>query len=159
MVDKDSRGHRKPIHHSEDDRKALGGRLRSARTLKGLTIDAIAGELTARGYPISKQAVGHWETGKNVPDAIWLKRLAKFYGTTLDALAWDEAISIEAIQFAVQYDALDDKQQRAFKAMWLAYFAAAKSDADVEQEMAATRPENRPQQKHESKAEEKSKDR
>jgi transcriptional regulator with XRE-family HTH domain len=122
----------------------LGRRLASARNLAGYTIDEAAQALTGRGYSITKQAVGHWETGKNVPDALWLRRLAKLYGSTLDALVWDEAISMEAIQFAVQYDALTRRNRRKFRAMWLAYFEEAKSDAEVERAMPATRPENRP---------------
>jgi transcriptional regulator with XRE-family HTH domain len=144
MADTDILGRRRRPVQDEDERKALGKRLASARNLAGYTIEAAAKALADRGYLISKQGVGHWETGKNVPDALWMRRLAKLYGTTLDALAWDEAISMEAIQFAVQYDALNERQKRTFRAMWLAYFEQARSDADVEHDMPATRPENRP---------------
>lgn len=128
----------------DDERKALGRRLASARALAGYTLEGIAKALTGRGHPIGRAAVGAWEVGRNVPDALWLKRIAKIYGTTLDALVWDEAISMEAIQFAVQYDALTEANRRKFRAMWLAYFEEAKTDAEVEKAMPVTRQENRP---------------
>lgn len=137
-------GRRRRAAQPEEERRALGKRLASARTLAGFTIDAVAKTLTERGHPITKQAVGHWETGKNVPDALWLKRLAKLYNTTLDALVWDEAISMEAVQVAVQYDALTQAQKKAFAYVWLAFVQGGKSDAEVERDMPATRPENRP---------------
>lgn len=112
--------------HSDDERKAFGQRLASARSKTGLTLEGVAKQLTVRGFPIGKAAVGAWEKGRNLPDAIWLQRLAKLYGLTLDALVWDDAITIEAMRFAAQYDALDEHHQRAFKAMWLAYFEQTK---------------------------------
>lgn len=124
--------------HPEPDRKALGKRLASARTLAGYpTIDSAATAMTARGYPISKAGLGAWEIGRNLPDALWLSRLAKLYGTTLDALVWDDSLTIEAIQFAAQYDGLNERQKRTFRAMWLAYFEQAKTDAEVERHLPA----------------------
>lgn len=116
--------------HAEDEKKSLGARLASARKLAGFTMDGAAKALTLKGYKISKQGVGHWESGRNLPDALWLRRLAKLYGTTLDALVWDDALTIEAIRFAAQYDGLNDRQQRAFKAMWLAYFEQVSEGGD-----------------------------
>lgn len=118
--------------HAEADRKALGRRLASARNLASLTIDGAARALTALGYPITKQAVGHWESGRNVPDALWLKRLAKLYKTTLDALVWDDALTIEAIQIAAQYDGLTERQKNTWRALWMAYITdAAKGGEDL----------------------------
>lgn len=144
MAEHDALGRRRRPAQPEDERKALGRRLASARNLAGFTIDQTAKAMTDRGHPITKQAVGHWETGKNVPDALWLRRLAKLYSTTLDALVWDEAISMEAIQVAVQYDALSEAQKKSFAYVWLAFVQGGKSDAEVEKGMPATRPENRP---------------
>ena len=124
--------------HPEDDRKGLGKRLAAARNLAGLTIDGAAKKLTADGYPISKQGVGAWEAGRNVPDAIWLRRLAKMYNTTLDALVWDDSISIEAIQFAAQYDSLGERKRGTFKALWMAYIQTSASDEEVEARIPAT---------------------
>jgi hypothetical protein len=42
---------------------------------------------------------------------------------------------MEAIQFAVQYDALSEPDKRKFRAIWLAYFEQAKSDAEVEEHL------------------------
>lgn len=139
MENRDSRGHRKPEPQPEDERKALGRRLAAARVLAEFTLDGVAKALNEKGYAITRAAIGAWETGRNLPDALWLRRLAKLYGTTLDALVWDEAISMEGIQFAVQFDALSPTNQRKFRAMWLAYFEEAKSDEEVEDRMPATR--------------------
>lgn len=109
-------------------------------------MEAAAAQLTARGYPLTKQGLGHWESGRNVPDAMWLRRLAKLYGTTLDALVWDDALTIEAIRFAAQYDALNDQQQRAFRAMWLAYFTETSAGGE-DLPMAPAAPETSDQRK------------
>lgn len=131
--------------HPEQDRKALGKRLSAARTLKALTIDAAAKQLTAKGYPLTKQALGHWETGRNVPDALWLSRLAKLYNTTLDALVWDDSLTIEATQLGAQFDGLTEKQKSTLKALWIAYISESTSDVDVETKMPITRREKESQ--------------
>lgn len=127
--------------HSQEDREALGKRLAAARNLKGLTIEGAAKELTNRGYTVSKAGVGAWEKGRNVPDAIWLRRLAKLYGTTLDALAWDDSLSIEAIQLAAQFDGLNEKQKSTLKALWMAYITESMDDQTVESRMPITKVE------------------
>jgi transcriptional regulator with XRE-family HTH domain len=111
--------------HPEEERKALGRRLKSARTLAELTLDQAAAQLTDLGYPIIKQTISAWETGRNLPDALWLKRLAKLYGTTLDALVWDDSLTIEAIQLAAQFDSLNEEKQRTLRVLWQAYVADA----------------------------------
>lgn len=121
--------------HSDEERKALGKRLSASRNLAGLTIDSAAKKLTEIGYPITKQALGHWETGRNVPDAIWLRRLAKLYNTTMDALSWDDSLTIEAMQIAAEFDSLTEKQKSAFKLMWLGYATRAATDAEVAERM------------------------
>lgn len=123
----------------EELRKALGKRLSAARNLKDYTIDGAAKKLTEMGYPLTKAALGHWETGRNVPDAIWLSRLAKLYNTTLDALVWDDSISIEAIQWAAQYDGLNEKQKKQFHVVWLAFTSQVIDDNTVEQKMPITK--------------------
>lgn len=128
-----SPGLRWRMSHEPDQKEALGSRLAAARKLAGLTLDGVAEKLTAAGYKTGKAAVGAWEKGRNVPDSLVLRKLAKIYGTTTDALLWDDAISIEAIRFAAQFDALTDRQQRAFRAMWLAYFEQAKTDEEVDE--------------------------
>lgn len=128
-----SPGLRWRMSHEPDQKEALGSRLTAARKLAGLTLDGVAEKLTAAGYKTGKAAVGAWEKGRNVPDSLVLRKLAKIYGTTADALLWDDALSIEAIRFAAQFDALTDRQQRAFRAMWLAYFEQAKTDEEVDE--------------------------
>lgn len=103
------------------DRKALGSRLKAARNAVGLTLAAAAIELSEQGIPAIKQTVNSWEKGVNVPDALVLKKLAKLYNQSADALLWENALSIEALQFAAEYDALTETQKRTLRAIWMAY--------------------------------------
>jgi transcriptional regulator with XRE-family HTH domain len=119
------------------DGVALGMRLRAARTSAGETLESVARKMTDAGIPVGKAAVGHWETGHSLPDALQIRRLAKIYDTTTDALLWDDALSMDAIRFAVQFDALSESNRRKFAAMWLAYFEEAKSDEEVAQHLPA----------------------
>lgn len=88
-----------------------------------MTLDGAAKALTARGYSITKQGVGHWESGRNVPDALWLSRLAKLYGTTLDALVWDYSLSPSAMKVAVEYDHLPSQKQSDWRLLWLGFIS------------------------------------
>jgi transcriptional regulator with XRE-family HTH domain len=72
--------------HAEEERKALGVQLAMARAASGLTLDAAAAELSRRGYPLVRATIGAWEKGRNLPDALWLRRLARLYDTTADFL-------------------------------------------------------------------------
>lgn len=131
------------MSHPQEDKAALGQRLASARKLAGFTIESAAKALTTRGYPITKAAVGAWEKGRNLPDALWLSRIAKLYGTTVDSLVSDDSITLDAIRFAAQYDGLTERQKRSFRALWLAYFEQSKTDAEVEEHLPSA-PERRP---------------
>jgi len=86
-------------------------------------------------FGVGKGTVSAWETGRGDPGVFRLRELAKLYGVSADALLWDSAPSLEAMQFAAQFDGLSDRQQRTFRAMWLAYFQEASSDADVAQHL------------------------
>ncbi len=66
--------------------KAVGQRLRQARQLRGLSLEAVAERLELK----SKQAVGHWETGVNPIDLRKLRRLARIYETTVMALVAED---------------------------------------------------------------------
>ena len=124
-----------------EDRKAFGGRLKAARTAVGLTLDAVARRLSDDGYPTVKQTVSAWEGGRNLPDPLILKRLAKLYQQSSDALLWDTAPSIEAMQFAAQFDAMNEAQRRTFQAVWMAFVQQAATDGEVERKMPATQRE------------------
>lgn len=104
-----------------EDRQSLGSRLKAARNAVGLTLVAAATALSEQGIPAIKQTVGAWEKGVNVPDALVLKKLAKLYNQSADALLWENALSIEALQFAAEYDALNETQKRTLRAIWMAY--------------------------------------
>jgi transcriptional regulator with XRE-family HTH domain len=119
--------------HAEDTeqapsaKQAFGKRLKAARTNRKLT-QAKVGELLG----VNKVTVSSWELGHNFPDPLMLGQIAKLYDVTIDLLVWDDGISMEAIQFAVQYDQLNDSLKRKFSAMWMAYFQQAVSDGEVE---------------------------
>lgn len=117
--------------HSEEDRKGLGRRLAAARNVAGLTLQAVSDALTAKGHAIGKAAIGHWESGTNVPDAIWLRRLAKLYGTTVDALVGDGVASLEAVQLATEYDRLAQPQKRSLRAVVNAFIEQARQEIVV----------------------------
>lgn len=125
---------------NQDDRQAFGARLKAARTAAGLTLDGVAKRLTEDGYRTIKQTVGAWESGRNLPDPLVLKRLAKLYDHSTDALLWDSAPSLEAMQFASQYDALTERQRRTFKAVWVAFIQQGATDTEVESRMPVTQP-------------------
>jgi transcriptional regulator with XRE-family HTH domain len=96
-------------------RVAFGRRLKDARERSLLTQDQIADR-----FGINKATVSAWETGRGLPDALRLARLAVMYQTTTDALVSDTGPSAEAIAFAAQYEAMPEPQKSAFKAMWSA---------------------------------------
>lgn len=106
---------------NEDERAALGQRLRSARITRKLTLLQVADALSDAGYPTKKATVSAWEVGRNVPDAFIIARLAKLYHQSADALLWDEAPSAEAMQFAVSFDALSEAQKVALRTVWMAF--------------------------------------
>lgn len=98
-----------------EQRAALGRRLKAAREKAGLTQDQIADR-----FAINKATVSAWETGRGLPDALRLARLAAIYKTTTGALTGESGPSDEAIAFAAQYEAMPEPQRSAFKAMWSA---------------------------------------
>lgn len=111
--------------HTPEEKKELGRRLASARKLAAHTIDSAAAALTANGHKIGKAALGAWEVGRNVPDALWVKRLAKLYDTTADSLIWDNSLSAEAVKVASEYDQLGAEQKAAWNAHWRGFIAGA----------------------------------
>lgn len=108
-------------------KQAFGKRLKAARTIAKLTQAKAAESLG-----VNKVTVSSWELGHNFPDPLMLGKIAQLYGVTIDLLVWDDGISMEAIQFAVQYDRLNDSLKRKFGAMWSAYFQQAVTDGEVE---------------------------
>lgn len=56
-------------------------RLKELRTEKNLTLVELA-----QGTGISKSAIGLWENGKRIPNALAIITLAKYFGVTSDYL-------------------------------------------------------------------------
>lgn len=119
----------------EEERRGLGLRLKAARESKQLTQQQVAKELEITTY----KTVSAWETGRGLPDALTMKRLAKLYSFSAESLLWDNAPSNEAMQIAAQFDALTERQRDTFKAVWMAFVESAVSDDEVEKKMPATK--------------------
>jgi transcriptional regulator with XRE-family HTH domain len=126
---------------NDGDKKAIGQRLKAARNAAGLTQQQVADKLS-----LVKATISSWEVGSNQPDLSYLKQLAKLYGVSADALLWDDALSIEAMQFAAEYDSLTERQRRTFRVLWSAFVLEATADEHVERaygrpDVVATTPE------------------
>lgn len=133
-----------------DDQVALGERFATLREVAGLN-QATVGERLG----VTKATVSSWEVGRNMPNPFMLRKLAKLYGVSVDALLWDDSLSPEAMKFAAQYDNLSGKQRGIFEAMWLAYFERATSDAEVERSLPTSPdsvPEPAPPKRRQAKA-------
>lgn len=63
------------------ERAAFADRLRQARHAKGMTLVQVAAM-----FDSTKQSVGHWETGRNMPSAEQIARLAAEYGVLVEWL-------------------------------------------------------------------------
>lgn len=66
--------------------ETFGDRLRRLREATGLSI-----EKAAHGMGVSFSALQAWETGKMMPKAAQLEKLARYYGTQTDYLLLGEA--------------------------------------------------------------------
>jgi transcriptional regulator with XRE-family HTH domain len=99
-----------------DPKKELGQRLKQARLAADLTQEAV-GQL----LDISKVTVSSWEIGKNVPDALTIRRLSKIYNVSTDTLLRKSSASPKARMLAEQYDQLAPSEQQAFDALWAVY--------------------------------------
>jgi len=53
-----------------------------------MTLEQVGHELTALGWSASKQTIGHYETGRNLPDPLVLRKLCRLYNVTADSLLW-----------------------------------------------------------------------
>lgn len=126
----------------DPERRAFGQRLAAARELKRLTQQQVADR-----FSLNKATVSAWEKGRGVPDSLTLRDLSRLYGVSADALLWDDSLSLEAMQFAVEFDALNEQQKRTLYAMWMAYVRESASDADVEERMPATKTAHTPGRK------------
>lgn len=115
-------------------RRGLGLRLASARKDKKFTQDDVAVK-----FSVNKATVSAWETGRGVPDALTLRALAKLYGTSADALLWEDSLTPEAMQFAAEFDSLNEVQKRTLHAMWMAYIRESATDGEVEEKMQETK--------------------
>lgn len=56
------------------------------RKEKGLTQVGFAKDLH-----VTQSAISHWESGRSIPDAIQMRRIAEYFGVTVDELMIDKA--------------------------------------------------------------------
>ncbi len=132
-----------PWRPTDQDQRELGLRFKALREVTGMRQEEAAGKLE-----VTKAALSAWETGRNMPNPFMLRRMAKLYGVSVDALLWDDSLSPDAMKFAAQYDNLSGRQREVFEAMWLAYFERAVSDEEVEKVFARNKT-GRPETVHE----------
>jgi transcriptional regulator with XRE-family HTH domain len=113
--------------HDPQDKKDLGRRLAACREMCNLKQEGAARELG-----ITKAALSAWETGRNMPDALMLKKIAKLYGVSADAILWENSLSIESIRFAAHFDSLSEAQKTTLATVVMAFVQPAISDEHVE---------------------------
>jgi transcriptional regulator with XRE-family HTH domain len=120
-------------------RRGFGQRLGAARELKGLTQEAVGAR-----FGVGKGTVSAWETGRGDPGVFRLRELAKLYGVSADALLWDNAPTIEAMQLAAEFDSLNEEQRRTLRAVWMAYITqSAAGGEDLPLPPVTTAPEHK----------------
>lgn len=107
-------------------RKGFGLRLKAAREAKGLTQQQVA-DL----FDIKKGTVSAWETGGGVPDALRLRRLARIYGVSADAILWENSLTNDAMQFAAMFDSLTERQKGTLRTVLMAFVQEAATDSAV----------------------------
>ena len=101
----------------DKERADFGRRLKLAREKAEMTQTEVGAK-----FEIGKGTVSAWETGGGLPDAMRLRSLAKMYKVTSDSLLFGGSPpSDEAMQFALQFDALRDDQKRTLRAIWTAF--------------------------------------
>lgn len=111
---------------SDPERKSFGMRLKAAREAKELTQQQVADH-----FGVKKGTVSAWEMGGGVPDALRLRRLARLYNVSADALLWENALSNEAMQFAAVFDSLAERQKTTLKTVMMAFVQEAAADERV----------------------------
>jgi transcriptional regulator with XRE-family HTH domain len=110
--------------HDPEDKKSLGRRLAACREVKGWKQDFAAKQLG-----VTKAALSAWETGRNMPDALFLKKIAKLYDVSVDAILWENALSNDSMRFAAQFDALSERQRQTLTTVLMAFVQEGVSDA------------------------------
>lgn len=115
-------------------RLGVGLRLRAARKGKGLTQDDVA-----EHYGVKKATVSAWETGRGDPGVYRLLELCDLYGVAADAILQEDSLTPDSMKIAAEFDSLSDKQQKVFRAVWLAFVREAADDAKVENRMPITK--------------------
>jgi len=92
------------------ENETLGDRLQKARHKAGLTLQQVADALG-----LTRGAVGAWEQGRNVPDAIRIGRLANLYKTTTDSLISGENVHspdlIRALEAVLKAHSVDGSSE------------------------------------------------
>jgi len=112
---------------SDPERKSFGMRLKAAREARGLTQQQVA-DL----FGVKKGTVSAWEMGGGIPDALRLRRLARVYNVSADALLWENALTNESMQFAATFDSLTERQKSTLKTVMMAFVQEAATDSRVE---------------------------
>lgn len=109
-----------------NERVGFGMRLKAARENVNLTQDDVA-----KRFDMNKATVSAWETGRGDPGVFRLRELSKLYKTSSESLLWENAPSNDAMQIAAAFDGLDERKQKTFRTLWMAFLQDAMADDRV----------------------------
>lgn len=77
----------------------IADRLKSARIMKGLSLQELADQLTAINHPISKQALNKYEQGESKPNAEMIGQLCDILNVRPDYFSNDTLVEFGEIEF------------------------------------------------------------
>ena len=103
--------------------QGVGMRLKAARENVGLSQQEVGDRF---GCP--KAMVSAWEKGRGDPGVYRLMELADLYGIHADIILLEDSLTAAAMQMAVEFDSLSEKQRSTLRAIGLAFITDAKSD-------------------------------
>ncbi len=92
----------------------IGARIKQARLLAGLTQEALAERLGEQGYPITKQAISKYETGKSFPSARFMLLASMILDVPSTYLTHEPDKSVEWVAYR-RRSQLSQKKQRTIQ--------------------------------------------
>ena len=87
---------------NSEQRQAFGARLQQARKAKGMTLVEV-GVM----FDTSKQTVSHWETGRNMPSAEQVARMADEFATSVEWLLFARRPAVFSPELQARLSAQD----------------------------------------------------
>lgn len=116
------------------ENQAVGRAMKAAREKKG-SIDKVVAQLADVGLKegFGRATLGAWEVGRNLPNAVVLRRLSEFYGTSADELiGLAPSRSARAAEMSKQFDALPAPEQERGWRIWQAFVSGVPGTGDLQ---------------------------